>query len=173
MTDAIYQFEWLQRFSSPVAAAVAAAEFQRIELAEGGLTPRAVVDASRPEDAPLHGLFEWDDRKAAESWRIDQARTAISSLRVVVREGELPAPAFASVRVRDEDDEPRSTFVGISDIERNADLRENFLLGELRNLDGILQRTVGFEEMEPLRKAAREVRRALRPAIEVAATAAD
>lgn len=183
MSDRIYHYEWLDRFRSPVSAEVAAAELQRIELAEGGLTPRAVVDASRPEDAPLHDMFEWDNERAADSWRLDQARKAISSLRLVVRENAPPVPAFASVRVSEIDGalhetegsghEPKPTFVNIVSVDSNADLRLSFLWGELRNIEGCLARTAIYEELEPLRNAAREVRRVLRPAVEVAVSVAD
>lgn len=47
------------------------------------LTPRMVVDDARPIDAALHKCFEWDDLKAAELFREDQARAVIRSVRVV------------------------------------------------------------------------------------------
>lgn len=167
MSERIYEYQWLQRFKAPISAEVAAAEFQRIEHSGTGLTPRAVVDASRPEHAPLHSLFEWDNERAADKWRLDQARQAISSLRVVVREGEPPAPAFAYVRPPTVDEEPPDrSFVSFADVQNNDDLRRDFLRGELRLLDGILQRSVGYEEMDPLREALKEVRVTLRPSIE-------
>lgn len=39
----------------------------------GRARPRDIVDAARPTDAPLHPYFEWDDRRAAESFRQVQA----------------------------------------------------------------------------------------------------
>lgn len=39
---------------------------------EGGrLTPGAVVSAARSQNHPLHPHFEWDDRVAAEAYRLD------------------------------------------------------------------------------------------------------
>ena len=46
----------------------------------GGLTAKRLVDESRPEDAPLHKEFEWDDATAAEAYREEQARYIIRSL---------------------------------------------------------------------------------------------
>ena len=46
----------------------------------GKLTAKNLLDANRPEDAPLHGAFEWDDAKAAEEFRLGQARHIIACL---------------------------------------------------------------------------------------------
>ena len=51
-----------------------------------GLTPENLVDASRPEDAPLHQEFEWNDELAAEEYRKTQARLLISNLSIVIEE---------------------------------------------------------------------------------------
>ena len=40
--------------------------------AEGRLSPLDLVEASRPEDAPLHNEFEWNDTIAAQKWRKGQ-----------------------------------------------------------------------------------------------------
>ena len=46
----------------------------------GGLTAKRLVDESRPEDAPLHKEFEWNDATAAEAYREEQARYIIRSI---------------------------------------------------------------------------------------------
>lgn len=52
------------------------------------LTASNLVDVSRPEDAPLHPCFEWDDAVAAEHYREEQARCIIRAIEVVVEEPE-------------------------------------------------------------------------------------
>lgn len=53
------------------------------ELEESvGLTPKNLLDVSRPEDAPLHKEFEWDDSVAAERFREEQARHIINCLMI-------------------------------------------------------------------------------------------
>lgn len=46
------------------------------------LTPRIVLEDARPPESPLHPCFEWDDVRAAELHREDQARNVIRSIRV-------------------------------------------------------------------------------------------
>ena len=66
-----------------VSADVAGNELARIYQQEQQLKPAKVVDESRPEAAPLHPVFEWDDKVAAEKHREDQARHLIRSVRVI------------------------------------------------------------------------------------------
>lgn len=48
----------------------------------GELTPQIVVEEARPEYAPLHDRFEWDDVKAGEEYRLIQAAQLIRSVRI-------------------------------------------------------------------------------------------
>lgn len=65
----------------------------------GCLTPPGLVDASRPADAPLHGMFEWNDAQAAELYREQQARTIINSIEVKLEGVSEPVKAFVSLRI--------------------------------------------------------------------------
>lgn len=70
---------------SDTQAKILAAEFQRIEKNAGALTPELLVDRARPPDSPIHNLFDWDDARAAESWRLSQARVLIASVCVSIQ----------------------------------------------------------------------------------------
>ena len=50
----------------------------------GECKPDEIVDYARNRNTELHKCFEWDDTKAAERWRIQQARIICNSLTVVV-----------------------------------------------------------------------------------------
>jgi len=76
-------------------------ELKRLAASNGGiLQPKAVIDAARDGDSPLHSQFEWDDDKASEAWRLQQARQLI---RVVVsyepvKSGQkIPCRVFVSL----------------------------------------------------------------------------
>ena len=76
-------YKWKTGSQHKVPAAVAGAEMDRL-TEEGRLTPSDLVEDSRPEDAPLHAEFEWDDSIAAEKYREDQARAIIRHLTVQI-----------------------------------------------------------------------------------------
>ena len=65
--------------------------------AENRLTARDLLDENRPEDAPLHGAFEWDDSVAAEAYREGQARHIINCLQIVEAEKKEPVRAFFNI----------------------------------------------------------------------------
>lgn len=71
-------------------------ELEKLTRPDGRLSPRDVARAARPEDHPLHPYFEWDDREAAESHRVQQARELIHRVRVsvVVEEVTYTGPAY-------------------------------------------------------------------------------
>ena len=52
-------------------------------LGNGLLTPRAVVDAAKDENSPMHSEFTWNVNKAADQYWLDQARTLISSYTII------------------------------------------------------------------------------------------
>ena len=63
------------------------------------LTGRDLVEESRPEDAPLHRYFEWDDTKAAELYRERQGRDLIAHIVILPEEkSEKPVKEVQFVR---------------------------------------------------------------------------
>ena len=76
-------------------------EVGRLIARDGGAEPKALVEESRPETAPLHPAFEWRDEVAAEKFRESQARSIIRSVVLVPEpeKGETVAPVRAYVSV--------------------------------------------------------------------------
>lgn len=73
---------------------LAGQELFRIRQKYKQLTPEAVVNEARKKDNPLHDYFIWDDRKAAEEFRKEQAREIIRFLRIEVPGGKKPQRVF-------------------------------------------------------------------------------
>jgi hypothetical protein len=67
---------------------------------KGHLTPQNVVAEARDIKSPLHKHFEWDDIKAADAFRLDQAREIIRVVRVI-DEDKKPVRAFLSIKDKD------------------------------------------------------------------------
>jgi hypothetical protein len=84
-----YQFREGSRITA-VSAQTIGDELSRIQREDHAVTPTAVVNAARPDDAPLHPAFEWDDVIAAEAHREHQARTLIRSVTVIRDEKREP-----------------------------------------------------------------------------------
>lgn len=78
----------------------------------GRLTAKALVEESRPENAPLHGEFEWDDQVAAEKYREVQGGNLIRSL-VIRREDKPTETVRAFVNVTQSFANPSYTPINI------------------------------------------------------------
>lgn len=89
----------------------------------GVLTPQAVVEDARPEGAPLHDRFEWDDAKAGELYRVDQARALIRSVKIsYVRPSGETADLREFVSVS-RPDVPAREYVTVDEVREDPVLR--------------------------------------------------
>lgn len=122
-------------------------ELQSLAAANNNdLTPRMVLDAARPAEAPLHNLFEWDNKKASEKWRLHQARHLIIELRIdnvrqfyhanreVVVDQKLVKRQFFKEPEHFEADEAQSAFDvlhrQLQGVQRSIDNLRNLLAGK-------------------------------------------
>lgn len=118
-------YKW-KTYSYKTSAAVAGSVCEELDRTVG-LTPENLVDASRPEDAPLHNEFEWDDNVEAEAYRKAQARLMISNLSIVIEEKKQePVRAYFSLQrgFRKNSGTYESTITIMEDSERRALLLE-------------------------------------------------
>lgn len=110
--------------SFPVDPAVAGQALEVIRSKNNGILQAAnVVNESRPKEAPLHSVFEWDDSIAAEEHRKLQARQLINSVRVVWqsdRQEIKQVPVY--VNLIQSDDHERGYF-NITDVMSDANKR--------------------------------------------------
>jgi len=111
----------------------------------GRLTAAAVVDSARDPQSPLHRYFEWDDTSAAESWRLEQARSLIRSVRVIVTyETEtLAHPRYVRDTKR-EPDEPG--YVTIDQCKREPSTAKALMRYEFGRAAAHVQRAIGIAE---------------------------
>lgn len=79
-----YRFREHRSDTGGLSAQVIGEALADIEDKHGVIDPNTVVDESRPEDAPLHPVFEWCDEIAAEKWRVEQARRVVRCVEVVI-----------------------------------------------------------------------------------------
>lgn len=67
-----------------------------------GLQPKDLLERARPTTSPLHKFFEWDDREAAEKYRLEQARKLIYTVTIrVIEDGKEPIRGNFAIRVID------------------------------------------------------------------------
>ena len=74
-------------------------KLHEIHAKRGKLTAPDVVEEARPPKSVLHQYFEWDNKNAAEQWRIEQARHLVASIVTVETDGDevRPVRSFVSL----------------------------------------------------------------------------
>lgn len=136
----IYKFKSGARLNvSAQAAGELCAELE----SQGRLTPHEVVEASRPDDAPLHAAFEWDDAVAAECYREVQAGHIIRSIEVVIDKTDKPTRAFVSLAITDGEREYRE----VNKVLNIQSERQRLLAEARRELDAFKRKYAVLEEL--------------------------
>ncbi len=127
-------------------------ELEKITVAaKGRLTPKAVVKAAEAPRNPLHRHFQWDDRLAAEGFRIEQARCLIRSVSVVLDDTEQPSPGWLSVS-----DKGGVSYRSASEVMSSVALQEAVLAAAERDLASFEKRYHDLDEICALVREARE-----------------
>ena len=77
---------------------------------QGYSTTQALIDKARPKSSPIHNAFEWDDKVAAEEYRMGQSRVWHRKVRITIVENASVDSEPKRVRVvhvpHDESDGP-------------------------------------------------------------------
>jgi hypothetical protein len=74
------------------------AEISRIYNENGSITPDLVIKAAEDPNNVLHHLFEWDNSKAGNAYRVDQARQIITSVKINIVTESRTISAVSYVR---------------------------------------------------------------------------
>ena len=140
----------------------------RIRMDAGGeLEPKRVVGAARDARHPLHPHFEWNDKVAAESYRVDQARNLIRIVRVVDETtDDGTARAFVSVSTNN-----GVSYRSVDDVKRSSDLRAAVLDQAEKDLEAFERRYKELKDICKIVATAKKAVRAKRSKIETGAAA--
>ena len=114
---------------SPKKLKVATDVCQQLEESGREVNAHNLVDVSRPEDAPLHKEFEWDDAVAGEKYREEQARSILRQVIFYHPESQEPIRKYYHVY----HDDP--TYYPIDVILKKPDMREQLLKNALKDLE--------------------------------------
>ena len=148
---------WKDGYRAPVSAQVAYDTIHGL-YEQGKKTAKDLVDASRPEDAPLHSMFEWNDSVAAEKYREEQGRSIIRHIIEVpeTEEEKKTTPvvrAFFQIESSTSDYEP--TYVIMNDKEKRNRLLQ-IAKDELQRFKmkyaGLKELAMVFEAIDKLNK---------------------
>lgn len=134
-----------------VTADQAAEELNRIRDEKGCLKAEFVVEAARPKDSVLHKCFEWDDKKAAELYRLRTAGDLIRNLCVEIINEELKVHTRAFVNVREEPDSERS-YAPIVEAIQNEESYKDLLEQARADADAFVKKYSQIQELNKIKQ---------------------
>lgn len=104
----------------------------------GKITASMLVQAAKSKDSPAHDAFEWNNTKAANEYRLWQARQFIKKVTIIYKEEEQK---LFHVPVNFNDDESNEGFykpvvvMQQDEFERSLNQAKNQLMGAHKNVD--------------------------------------
>lgn len=128
---------------------------------EGAVTPKRLVDVSRPDDAPLHNEFEWNDDVAAEKFREEQARMIIKNIIIVdssadeersIEKTEVNVNKFEGSRAFVPTDEKVHKYIDLSTALSNEAWRENLINQARKDMLAFRTKYYRLVELKPIIK---------------------
>ena len=139
-------YQWKANFRANVKAEVFGGVCEELEE-QGKLTPAALVNVSRAENAPLHKCFEWADEIAAEKYRQSQASSMLRHLEIVTtKKKDDPEP----VSIRTFFPVPQENYRSISYIMSDDENRENLLRQAKAELERFKHKYKMLKELAPV-----------------------
>ena len=145
-----HNYEYRDGWHPSVDANTVGGVMEEIEDRNGAVTSESFLEASRPEDSPTHGVYEWNYGVAAEKYRLHQAARTICAIRVIVKEGTgedanvSPARAFVNIV---EDDSRKARYMNVSDALSNHETRLAVLTRAMRELRTFQEKYASLAEL--------------------------
>lgn len=124
-------------------------------------TTAQILDKARDEKSELHKCFEWDDTKAVESWRMQQARHLVCNLVIKEETKTAHAPEVRLFFKTDANEGYKPTVLIMQDKGEYQKLLQNALaeldafqrkyrsLSELENVFDAIEALAGLPQKKP------------------------
>ena len=136
-----------------VSADIVGAEMERIEARDGQVTSKSLLDAGRPEESALHSLFEWDDSKAAELYRLRQATEVITHIHIVIDEKpNTPYRAYVNIQESSGQTE-QGRFINVRSAMENEETRRIVLNMAISEAKRFSQKYANYKELSEVFEA--------------------
>lgn len=141
-------YKW-SKVSYSVSADIVGKHFEKLEKKYGEVNRVNVLDSARPEKSPIHSLFEWDDTKAAENYRLTQASMLICNLDIEVQTEDESKPITCRAFVNTSESVTGS-FVNIQSAFQNEDTKEIVLQRALQELKAFEKKYENLTELSEI-----------------------
>ena len=121
---------------------------------KGILNTRNIVDEARYPHHPLHEYFEWNDGKAGEEYRLQQARFLVRTVEVEIisPEGPITEKAYVNVDVVT-DSGVQQNYVSLQTALKDDNYRLQIFAKALREINYWKDKYKHYERLAPIFRA--------------------
>jgi len=116
---------------------------QIAERNNGRLTADDVVADAKNKTSPLHSLFEWNVKKAAEKYWLETARRIIASVEIIIKHEHIEVKSPLYVRDPGVIDNKQG-YVNIKSLKSDTALARESLIIEFQRVTDLLMRVRGI-----------------------------
>lgn len=154
----VYQYiNNYEKFKVP--AQIVGETLERLEQRDGEVTKESFLEESRPETAPTHKLFEWNDTVAAEKYRLHQSGMAIKAVAVKVETADSKEPTVIRAFVNIQPDRiTKGKFINIFAGMNNEETRKTILANAMAELRQFERKYSLYEEFSKVCAAINELK---------------
>lgn len=148
-------YQWKMKSLYKVSAQTTGEKIEEIIQQYGAVTKENFLEASRPADSVTHNLFEWDDTKAAEKYRLHQSNMIINSLtvQVNVENRATPITTRAFVNVQKEDGRQKAEFLRIDTAFSDMECKTIVLANAIQELREFRKKYETYSELSQVFEA--------------------
>ena len=108
------------------------------------ITPENIVNEAKAKSSPIHKFFEWDNSKAAEQYRLQQARDLTNHIIITIETNneQIETKAFHSVS-----ENGKRFYVTSVEAISNDDYRLQLLKQMIKTMEGLLEQMKLFKSL--------------------------
>ena len=97
-----------------------------------GLTADSLLKKASKKSSSLYEFFDWDNSSAGDKWRLQQARTLINEIKIIVEDKEIYAFENVNISIANKEDSVKNKFSSreykpIVEIMDNADFKQQLI----------------------------------------------
>lgn len=130
-------------------------ELERVRAAhKGRLHAKDIVAAARSKVSPLHDKFEWDNTRAAQLYRLEQAAELIREVTFLPADSDEPVRTYVSLS---SDRIGKNGYRAMADVLSDADLTKQLLADALAELEQFSTRYDRLKKIASMKRVFRTI----------------
>lgn len=141
---------WIRQPKNAPSAEIAGKYIEDIKKRRKGLTPQLLVLEASDKKSPLHKCFTWNNSKAAELYRIEEARYILRNIEIIVIKPKVKTVKYRAFIAPSDCGSQNTSYKTIGEICACEDLSTAYqeqLLSRLLSIKDKLKRFPAFKDV--------------------------